>query len=173
VLLINVRNERGWDIWTVSSADGRSAQPMLTESFSERDARYSPNGRWIAYVSEETGRPEVSVRPTSGPGRRFVISPNGGAEPVWRHDGSELFFVDPRGRLHSVPVRWMADGLPSFGIPELMNVPPIGFGHWGTQYDVSSDGNRLYALRQNVDPGPREFQVVTGWRALLDSLPAR
>lgn len=167
-LLVNVRNAQGWDVWTVSSDDGRSAQPLLAQSFSERDARFSPDGRWIAYVSEETGRPEVSVRPAAGPGRRVVISANGGAEPVWRRDGSELFFVDPRGQLHNVPVRWNAARSPSFAAPEKMTVPPIGFGHWGTQYDVSADGNLLYSLRENLDPGPREIQVVTGWRARLD-----
>jgi serine/threonine protein kinase/Tol biopolymer transport system component len=167
-LLINVHSDRGWDVWTVSSQDGSSAQPLLAQSFSERDARFSPDGRWIAYVSEETGRPEVSVRPVAGPGRRVVISANGGAEPVWRRDGSELFFVDPKGQLHNVPVRWNADRSPSFAMPEVMKVPPIGFGHWGTQYDVSSDGTRVYSLRQNADPGPREIQVVTGWRARLE-----
>jgi hypothetical protein len=167
-LLVNVRGDQGWDVWTVSADDGRSAQPLLAQSFNERDARFSPNGRWIAYVSEETGRREVSVRPTAGPGRRVVVSANGGAEPVWRRDGSELFFVDPQGQLHNVPVRWNADGSPSLAMPEKMNVPPVGFGHWGTQYDVSSDGNQVYSLRQNMDPGPREIHVVTGWRALLD-----
>jgi eukaryotic-like serine/threonine-protein kinase len=167
-LLVNVRGDQGWDVWTVSADDGRSAQPLLAQSFNERDARFSPDGRWIAYVSEETGQREVSVRPTAGPGRRVVISVNGGAEPVWRRDGSELFFVDPQGHLHNVPVRWSADRSPSFAMPEVMKVPPIGFGQWGTQYDVSSDGAHVYSLRQNVDPGPHEFQVVTGWRARLD-----
>ena len=167
-LLINVRNAQGWDIWTVSSDDGKSAQPLLAQSFSERDGRFSPDGRWIAYVSEETGRPEVSVRPTAGPGRRIVVSANGGAEPVWRRDGSELFFVDTRGQLHNVPVHWNADRSPSFATPQTMNVPLIGFGHWGTQYDVSADGNRVYSLRENTDQGPRDIQVMTGWRARLD-----
>jgi Tol biopolymer transport system component len=167
-LLINVRNAQGWDVWTMSSKDGSSAQPLLTQPFSERDARFSPDGRWIAYVSEETGRPEISVRSAAGQGRRMVISANGGAEPVWRRDGSELFFVDPRGQLHNVTVRWNADRSPSFAGPQNMNVPPIGFGHWGTQFDVSADGNRVYSLRENIDPAPREIQVVTGWRARLD-----
>ena len=167
-LLINVRNAQGWDVWTVSSKDGGSAHPLLSQSFSERDARFSPNGRWLAYVSDETGRPEVSVRPAADPGRRIPISPNGGAAPVWRRDGTELFFVDPRGQLHTVPVRWNADGSPSFSAPQAMTVPAIGFGHWGTQYDVSRNGNRVYSLRENLDPAPHEIQVVTGWRARLD-----
>jgi hypothetical protein len=152
----------------VSSKDGGSPQPLLAQSFSERDARFSPDGCWIAYVSDETGRSEVSVRPAAGPGRRIPISPNGGAEPVWRRDGSELFFVDPRGQLHNVAVRWNSDRSPSFAMPQTVSVPLIGFGHWGTQYDVSSHGNYVYSLRANADPGPKEIQVVTGWRARLD-----
>jgi hypothetical protein len=50
-----------------------------------------------------------------------------------------------------------------------MNLPPVGFGHRGTQYDVTPDGERLYLLRENRDPAPRELHVVMGWRALLDN----
>jgi hypothetical protein len=87
---------------------------------------------------------------------------------VWRRDGAELFFVDPDGRLHAVPVRWAADGTPVFGTAQTLKVAPIGFGHWGTRYDVSRDGDRIYALRRNQDPGPREIRVVTNWQRLLD-----
>ena len=104
---------------------------------------------------------------SSGPPKRFVISGDGGAQPVWRRDGTELFFVDPRGTPASVPVPWTGDGSPTFGLPAQLTVPPIGFGHWGTQYDVSPDGSRIYFLRGNEDRPPREIHVVIGWRALL------
>ena len=61
-----------------------------------RRARRSPDGRWIAYVSDESGRPEVSVRTLVGSARRIVLSPDGGNQPVWRKDGGELFFVESR-----------------------------------------------------------------------------
>lgn len=169
VLLVNVRDSRGWDVWTVSAEEGGTAQPLLAEAFSERDARFSPDGRWVAYVSEESGRSEVSVRAISGPPKRIVVSGNGGAQPVWRRDGAELFFVDPEGHLRSVSVHWSRDRSPNFGLPtQLNNVPPVGFGHWGTQYDVSVDGSQIYLLRRNEDQPPREIHVVIGWRALLD-----
>jgi len=76
--------------------------------------------------------------------------------------------VDPGGQLHNVPVRWNADRSPAFATPQNMNVPLIGFGHWGTQFDVSADGNRVYSLRENNDPAPHDIHVVTGWRARLD-----
>jgi eukaryotic-like serine/threonine-protein kinase len=168
VLLVNVRDTRGWDVWTVSAEGSGAVQPLLAEAFPERDARFSPDGRWIAYVSEESGRSELSVRSVSGPPKRIVLSGDGGAQPVWRRDGAELFFVEPRGRLQSVSVHWTGDGAPRFGLPTQLNVPPIGFGHWGTQYDVSPDGNRVYFLRRNEDRPPHEIHVVIGWRALLE-----
>ena len=114
-LVINVIDERGLDVWKIP-IDGTAAAPILAEPFAERDARISPNGRSIAYVSEESGRPEVSIRSLSGTPERIVASPDGGAQPVWRRDGSELFFVDLQGRLRSLSVRWSADR-PAFGLP--------------------------------------------------------
>jgi serine/threonine protein kinase len=165
VLLVNVYEQRAWDVWTVSP-DGTAAQPLLSETFSERDARFSPDGRWIAYVSSESGRSEVSVRALSGTPARLVLSDNGGDQPVWRNDGSQLFFVNPEGRLQSVAVEWNS-GAPSFGMPVQVDVPPIGFGHWGTQYDVSPGARVIYAMRSNQEPPPREIHVIIGWRALL------
>jgi len=76
--------------------------------------------------------------------------------------------VDLGGQVRSVAVRWGDDGRPVFGLPERINVPLVGFGHWGTQYDVTPDGSRMYFMRRNEDPGPREIQVVIDWAALLD-----
>lgn len=167
-LLVNVLGSGKRDVWIVSTEPKGSAEPLLTAEYDERDARFAPNGRWIAYVSGDAGRPEVSVRSVTGPPRRMVISGEGGTQPVWRRDGSVLYFVDPQGHLRSVSVRWADDGTPEFALPDRLAVPPIGVGHWGTQYDVSPDGNRIYFLRRNDDPPPREMQVVIGWRALLD-----
>jgi hypothetical protein len=118
-------------------------------------------------VSNETGRNEVSVRSRSGDPRRTVISSAGGTQPVWRRDGSELFFVDPAGRLSSVPVRPTATGGVTFGAPVVLNVPPIGVGHWSTQYDVSPDGSRVYFIDRANQPPASAINVVLGWRALL------
>jgi hypothetical protein len=99
---------------------------------------------------------------------RIVLSSNGGDQPVWRRDGAEVLFVEPDGHLQSVNVQWTREGTPTFGLPTQLKVPPVGFGHWSTQYDVSADGVRIYGLRRNEDPAPREIHVVIGWRALLD-----
>jgi Tol biopolymer transport system component len=165
-LLATVYRERDQDVWLLP-ADGRgTAQPLLTQPFPERDARFSPDGRLVAYVSEESGRPEVSVQTIEAPRRRDVISVAGGDQPVWGPDGRELLLVDPQGLLRSSPVSVDASGTPSFGIPVRLDVPPIGSGHWGTQYDVSRDGRRIHFFDRRADPLPSEIGVVIGWRGL-------
>jgi Tol biopolymer transport system component len=165
-LIVTVRTASGFDVWAISTETNGSAHPILAETFDERDARISRHG-WIAYVSNETGRNEVSVRSRRGDPRRTVISSGGGTQPVWRRDGSELFFVDPAGRLSSVSVRPTPNGGATFGMPIVLSVPLIGAGHWGTQYDVSPDGSRVYFMdRANQPPSPA-INVVLGWRALL------
>ena len=76
-LVVNVRGEKGADVWAIATDAGGVTRPLLSESYAERDARISPDGQWIAYVSEESGRPEVSVRDMSRANSRDVLS--GGA----------------------------------------------------------------------------------------------
>jgi Tol biopolymer transport system component len=165
-LLVNAKEGGSWDVWVLSANDG-AGRPLLAEAFDEGDARFSPDGRWIAYVSNESGAREISVRAVGSTQARFVISGGGGTQPVWRRDGGELFFVAPGGDLQSVAVDWADDGVPRFGSPARVAVPAIGSGHWGTQYDVSPDGSRIYVLRRNADPAPREIRVILGWPRLL------
>jgi Tol biopolymer transport system component len=167
-LLANVGdNPFGEDIWLLSLASGGQSRPLLADSFVERDARLSPDGAYVAYVSAETGRPEVSVRTVEGPLARDVLSVGGGDQPVWSRDGKELFFVDPQGSLRSVSVSRSPDGRPAFGRSAPLDVPRIGSGHWSTQYDVSPDGRRVHFLDRQIDPPPSQVGVVLGWRALL------
>ena len=157
----------GADVWMMPVRSEGQAQPLLTESFAERDARISPDGRWLAYVSDETGRPEVSVRSLTGPPRRFVVSSDGADQPVWRRDGAELFFAGPEGRLFAISVRSSPNGGLWFGAATKLNVPPLGERHGGTIYDVSLDGRRVYFPHQTDLRPPREFGIVLGWRALI------
>jgi len=166
-LLATVFDGDDQDVWLLSTTDPARSRPLLDGPFVERDARFSPDGRFVAYVSHQTGRPEVSVQAIEGTPRRDVISVGGGDQPVWRRNGGELFFVDPDGMLRSAPVRWSISGQPAFGSSAPLTVPRIGSGHWSTQYDVSPDGQRIYFLDRRLDPAPTGFGVVIGWRALL------
>lgn len=169
-LIVNTRaamtGARG-DVWRVSLEPGGSAEAILSESFPEYDARISPDGGWLAYVSEETGRAEVSVRAMAGPPRRLVVSNNGGSQPVWRRDGHELLYVDLEGRLRGRSVERKPRGAITLGAAVRLAVPLVGSGHWSTQYDVSPDGQRIYFIDQTPASRPSDVDVVIGWRALL------
>ena len=158
---------RGRDIWTVPLQPGARPRPLLAEAFTERDGRVSPDGRWLAYVSDESRRPEISVRSLVGPPRRFVVSNEGGDQPVWRRDGGELFFAAREGRLHSVAVRSDPQNGLAFSAATRLNVPPLGERHWGTMYEVAADGRRVYFPHAIADHPPREFGLILNWTALL------
>jgi hypothetical protein len=154
-------------VWSLPIESGEAPYPVLHDSFVERDARVSPDGAWIAYVSDESGRAEVFVQSLSGSARKFPVSTGGGDQPVWRRDGGELFYVSGQGLLHGVSVRRGAGGHLIFGVPRTLAVPRFADRHWSTVYDVSPDGRRVYFPYQGSDPSPHEIGVVFGWRALL------
>ena len=164
-ILANTFSSKGVDVWMLSTTGG-PPKPLLDAPFIERDARVSPDGALVAYVSEEAGRPQVSIQAVGRPPRREVVSVSGGDQPVWSRDGSELFFVDPGGFLRVVRITRDREGRPAYDSPVLVKVPRIGAGHYGTQYDLSPDG-RIYFLDRNIAPPPSEFNVVLGWPGIL------
>jgi Tol biopolymer transport system component len=169
-LIVNTRpalNGARSDVWSVSLEAGGAAEAILAGAFSEYDARISPDGQWLAYVSEETGQAEVSVRAISGAPRRLMVSNNGGSQPVWRRDGHELLYVDREGHLRGRSVVRQPREALTLGAAVSLSVPLIGSGHWGTQYDLSPDGQRVYFIDQALSPRPSEISIVIGWRALL------
>jgi hypothetical protein len=163
-LIVNAYEPEGTDIWAVAIAPGGSSRPLLQTRFNERDARLSPDRRWLAYVSDESGRPEVSLRGLTGSSRRYTVSPGGGNQVVWQRDGRALYYVDPKGRLRKVPVRLGEDDL-WLGNPVELPIT-IGGGHSNTQYDVAPDG-RIYYLDPTPAPLPTEIRIVLGWQKLL------
>ena len=167
-LLLTVLDAGNWNIWTVPADGSAPAKPLLTAAYSERDARWSPDGQWLAYVSEEAGHSEVLVHTATGPAKRYVISGEGGVQPVWGRDGKVLYFLTLEGDLREVTVGRAKNGEPAFGLPAKLDLPRIGFGHWGTQYDISPDGKRIYFMQPTQASPPREIQIAINWPALLD-----
>jgi Tol biopolymer transport system component len=127
----------------------------------------SVDGRLLAYVSEETGRPEVSVRSFDEKPQRVVISPGAGSQPVWTRDGRTLAYVNPEGDLQMVAVRREADGTLVTGRPTRPRVPAIGAGHFFAQYDLALDG-RLFFVTSEPGASPTEIGLILGWRNLLN-----
>jgi dipeptidyl aminopeptidase/acylaminoacyl peptidase len=136
------------DIWALPLEGGRKPFPVVETTFNEENGQFSPDGKWIAYQSDESGSVEIYVQPFPGPGPRIRISGAGGVQARWRNDGKELFYLAPDDRLMGVPIQLDVAGvdvgtaMPLFA-PNLRsnNVPPRA--HYARHYMVSPDGQRF------------------------------
>jgi Tol biopolymer transport system component len=151
----------GWDLWVVSVADGK-AQPLVTAPQRQFSAQWSDDGRWLAYVSDESGRNEVYVLAFPSTGQRVQVSTEGGNEPVWSHDGRELFYRGGQ-KVWAVDVR----ATPAFSVGTaraLFADTFIGSPNGSTGYSVSADGKRfLFAQPVQPDPPITHIQMVVNW----------
>ncbi|MEO8100594.1 MAG: protein kinase [Acidobacteriota bacterium] len=127
------------DLWIVP-VDGKSKPyPFAQSRFGEFDGSFSPDGNWIAYASNETGRYEVYLQRFPSDGKRFTVSSEGGRTPSWRHDGKELYYLASDGRLTAVPITIQGSDV-QFGKPNsLFPVNPRYF----RAYEPSLDGQRF------------------------------
>ena len=140
--------------------------------FREGRGEFSPDGKWIAYTSNESGRNQVYVQSFPAGGSKWQISSNGGDWVRWRRDGKELFYVAPNRELLSVTVGG-SPGSPEFGGPSRLFVLPITFTLGGGQqtpytYDVMPDGQRFLALSPATTETP-PIAVILNWRAELST----
>jgi len=130
-----------WDCWLYSIEED-AARPAVATRYTDRDVAMSPDGRWLAYLSNESGRGEVYVVPVDDQSRKWQISTEGGRWPVWNPAGGELFFVDPEFQLVVVPVRGESDF--EVGVPQpLFQLPerPTSFGAFDfASYAVAPNG---------------------------------
>jgi serine/threonine-protein kinase len=131
----------------------------------------SPNGRWLAYVSDESGKTEVYVRPfPSVDSAKFAISVGGGLEPLWRRDGGELFFRNTRGDMYAVTVE--ADRQFDHGTPRLLfSRPEMALQEFYRSYDVHPDGKRFLMLNSG-DAAAKSLSVILNWRPEQRSVQA-
>ncbi|HJP86681.1 MAG TPA: protein kinase [Gemmatimonadaceae bacterium] len=140
-LLVTTESGGKHDI-IVQPADGSPAWPYAATSADEMGARISPDERWVAYTSDESGRSEIYLDTYPRPGRRVMVSSNGGAFPVWRGDGRELYYWND-DRLVGVPIdAGSGDKPPVLGAPTVLFRAPY-YGGPNTMYDVSPDGKRF------------------------------
>jgi Tol biopolymer transport system component len=159
------------DIWVLPLEGDKKPFLFLGTPFREGFARFSADSRWIAYTSEESGAPEVYVRPFVPPGEpskgaadaggKWMVSKGGGINPRWRRDGKELFYFRLDGSMMSVEVK--ASPVFEAGVPQRL------FGaNLLTNWDVSADGQRfLMLLPQAQAGGVAPFTVVQNWQAAL------
>jgi Tol biopolymer transport system component len=158
ILFEDFTANRGRDIGIVSLDGTPKAEPFLQTQFNETRATFSPDGKWVAYVSDESGRDEVYV--TSFPARtgRRQISTGGGRRPRWRRDGRELFYSARGGKIITVEVRPGGE----FGAPkELFQIKGAG------DYAVAPDGQRFLLDVALEDSATAPATVVLNWTADL------
>lgn len=158
----------GFDIFSVGIDDTTHTEhPVVQTRFNESAPAVSPNGQLLAYMSDESGRNEIYVRRVAADERRWLVTTDGGTEPLWRRDGKELFFR--RGPdVFAVPVE--AGATPRFGTAvRLFSGSYVGSMR-STDYDVSPDGKRFLMVRSER-LGER-IEVTTDWTALLQPGPA-
>ena len=145
ILVTRDRGAAGSDVWAFQ-LEGRRAFPVVETKFIEGNAQFSPNGRWIAYQSDESGHVEIWVQPFQGPGSKVPVSSGGGIQVRWRQDGREIFYLAPDNRILAVPIGLDSSGDLRIGAPVSLFAPnlsgkprQIGSRH----YEVSPDGQRF------------------------------
>jgi Tol biopolymer transport system component len=163
------------DIWTLSLSNDRRATPWAQTPFNENQGVVSPDGRWIAYFSNETGQTEVYVRPFPSGAGKWQVSKDGGGFPIWRGDGRELFYTTRQGTaIAAVDIKAGAASLEAGRIKTLfeertrLTNPGGGGTHPFTNYAVSPDGQRVLIARaatREGDSGPAAIAVVANWAA--------
>jgi eukaryotic-like serine/threonine-protein kinase len=146
------------DLWLLHF--GADPRPLVVTRFNERGAVFSPDGRWFAFVSDESGRPEVYIQPFPGPGPKIPVSNNGGLQPMWGKHGRELYYREGDA-LMEVAVQLnplhVTAGRKLFDLPGAL----YNFDQFVPDYDVAADG-RFLAIRREPRAAD-EIHVVLNW----------
>jgi Tol biopolymer transport system component len=155
----------GTDLWVLPLDGPKKPFTFLQTEANELWGQFSPDGRWVAYQSNETGRFEIYVRAFRGPGVQTLLSTAGGVYPRWSPDGKELYYVAPDARLMAVPIHATAKTMQA-GVPSaLFQTRKVGGGlnviSRGHQYDVAPDGRFLIDVETGATPTP--LTLLMNW----------
>ena len=154
----------------ILTLDTGEVTPLLATPFTERNGEVSPNGRWLAYESTESGRAEVWVRPFPGPSdAKWKVSLNGGVEPLWAHSGRELFYRNRNNEMVAVTVQTAR----TFAVVSERALFPAGAYRLENNhraYDVAADDRRFVMIRLGGTGGGGELILVENW---FEDLKAR
>jgi dipeptidyl aminopeptidase/acylaminoacyl peptidase len=148
------------DIWLLSLSGDRKATPLIATPFLEAEARFSPDGRFLAYTTDETGKAEVVVQPFPPTGEKWQVSTNGGRSPRWTAGGNELVYFEPPEMRKVVSIRRS----PSFQVsaPKDLFATPNPQGS-----DLSRDGLRMLVNVRTAETAPTPMTLVLDWTAGL------
>ena len=163
LLCAGIGEKTGSDLWALP-LDGGTPIAIATTPFEEIAGQFSPDGRWVAYASNESGRMEVYVRPFPEPDGATPVSTSGGTHPRWRPDGKELFYVAPDGRLMAAPIAAAGRTLDP-GAPVALFTPRFAIGASITQakpqYVVGRDGRFL--INSAIEQATPPITLVLNW----------
>ncbi len=158
----------GTDIWALPLDGDRKPREVVRTDFNERQAQFSPDGKWIAYQSDKTGRYEIYLRRFPGPGGDSSVSTDGGNQVRWSPNGRELFYIGTDDRLMAVPVRFSSDGETAEpGTPQALFATNVGSTAINTnrqQYVVSPDGQSFVMNSVIGEPGTSPITVILNWK---------
>ena len=171
VLYTNTTMSSGADLLLKSLTKPGNPKPWLAESFTERSPAFSPNGKWVAYVSTQTGTTEIWVRPFPGPSAPIRVSAAGGQEPVWSKSGNELFFQE-QTKLMAAPVTTKGDSIEIGAARPLFRGGFVPYQDFTPRtYDVAADG-RFLMIEERPDVAQATVTVTTAWgRMIASKLP--
>ncbi len=166
LLYSTVSAKTGSDLWTLPLEGDRAQRappaPYLQTQFNERQGQFSPDGRWVAYVSDEGGASQVYVQPFPPSGAKWQLSTGGGADPRWRQDGKEIFYLAPDRRLMAVEVKTGANLEAGVAKPLFDSRFP-GTPEFGRNYGVASNGQRFLLRVPAEESAPAPITVVVNW----------
>jgi Tol biopolymer transport system component len=164
LLLFQVGSRGQADLMYVELTGDRTPRPFAASKSLDGWGQFSPNGRYVAYVSDESGRPDIYVAAFPGPGTRWQVSQNGGREPRWSKDGRELFFFAPDNRLMAAQVKSDGETFEVGSIQPLFQTRAVGNDY---RYDVARDGKKFLVIG-GLPQEPSSITLVTNWTAELE-----
>jgi Tol biopolymer transport system component len=149
-----------YDLYLLPLVGEKKPAPFIVGPGLEAQGQFSPNGRFVAYCSDESGREEVYVTVFPGPGARWQVSQSGGVEPRWRRDGHELFYFNMQNQLMAAQVRTDGPEFQVAGQETLFSSRRFGYNN---RYAVSADGQKFLIVNQNAESSVVPLTLVDGW----------
>jgi Tol biopolymer transport system component len=146
------------DLWVLPLDGERQPVQYLSGPFNETQGRFSPDGRWVVYTSDESGKPEIYLQSYPASAAKVQVSVSGGTDPKWRADGKELFYVSADNKLVSVDVRVNGGAV---GVPK----PLFALGELSSDYSPSADGQRFLFATQGQQGSALQYDLITNWTA--------
>ena len=165
LLFSEEHEETGTDLMLLPLDGEAEPRPLITTLFNQPQGAFSPDGRWLAYSSNESGHMEVYATPFPGPGRKWQISTDGGTWPQWRGDGRALYYRSPAGTVYELPIEMEGESL-VLGTPRSLDFSITTDGS-SARFAVSADGSRILSIDPVTAQAQPPLTVVLNWTARL------